>query len=62
VILKEAKQAVGGSGSPLGSPRVPDGSQALHEALARLGNLRDNGILTEDQFIEQKRRLLEADE
>jgi len=32
----------------------PDGSQALHDALTRIADLRDNGILTEDEFVQQK--------
>ncbi len=39
------------------SPAAPSADQVT-EALARIGELRDKGVLTEDEFVQQKARLL----
>jgi hypothetical protein len=33
----------------------------MTDALARLGELREKGVLTEDEFAQQKARLLRAE-
>jgi uncharacterized membrane protein YdbT with pleckstrin-like domain len=58
-ILAQAKLA--GRGANNASAQPPDDVHALHESLSRLGELRDKGILTEEEFAVQKARLLESD-
>ncbi|REC50415.1 SHOCT domain-containing protein [Chryseobacterium pennipullorum] len=36
-----------------------ESSEAIFEQLEKLGRLKDNGILTEDEFAEQKKKLLD---
>jgi hypothetical protein len=57
-IMAEAKRA-GGRSSQLAA-RGSNDVHARHEALARLGDLREKGILTEEEFQQQKTRLLDA--
>jgi uncharacterized membrane protein YdbT with pleckstrin-like domain len=55
LIISQAKRVV----SDHQAPRR--GTDDTTEALARLGELRDKGVLTEDEFAQQKARLLRAD-
>lgn len=43
----------------LKSPAVKESSEAIFEQLGKLGQLRENGILTEEEFADQKKKLLE---
>lgn len=54
-IMSQAKRAIVDARP---SPRDTDHTA---EALARLGELRDKGVLTEDEFAQQKARLLRAE-
>ncbi|MER6783091.1 SHOCT domain-containing protein [Streptomyces sp. NPDC000658] len=46
------------SGQPQAAPRQPDDFDDRIEQLKQLGELRKQGVLTEAEFAEQKRRLL----
>jgi hypothetical protein len=46
------------SGAAIGSDATLESMDALIARLERLGNLRNSGVLTEDEFQEQKARLL----
>ncbi|MGX1132009.1 hypothetical protein RKD49_004199 [Streptomyces glaucescens] len=45
--------------APAAAPPVPDMTDKI-EQLKQLGDLKAQGVLTEDEFQEQKRRVLEA--
>ncbi|WP_329412471.1 SHOCT domain-containing protein [Streptomyces sp. NBC_00704] len=47
-----------GYGQPQAAPQRPDDLGERIEQLKQLGELRQQGVLTEDEFAEQKRRLL----
>lgn len=53
-IMSQAKRTVVGAGSSR------SGSDATTEALTRLGELRDKGVLNEDEFAQQKARVLRS--
>ena len=46
------------SSAPAFSAALPDNQADVFSALDRLGNLRDRGIVTEDEFLAKKRELL----
>jgi uncharacterized membrane protein YdbT with pleckstrin-like domain len=58
-ILGQAKLV--GRGSSHASATTANPVDALHASLTRLGELRDNGILTEDEFAAQKAKILASD-
>lgn len=47
-----------GSPPQVQAPAAPPSVDQLHEALTKLGALRDAGLLTEEEFAAQKRLLL----
>jgi uncharacterized membrane protein YdbT with pleckstrin-like domain len=51
-IMAQAKRVISDAG-----PAAPSTDQ-LTDALARIGELREKGVLTEDEFVQQKARLL----
>jgi hypothetical protein len=53
-IISQAKRVVVDASSPR------SGTDDVTESLARLGELRDKGVLTEDEFAQQKARLLQS--
>lgn len=53
-IISQAKRVVMDASSP------QSGTDHITENLIRLGELRDKGVLTEDEFAQQKARLLQS--
>ena len=54
-----ASTAAGSGAEPTPtSPPVADSEQAIFEALEKLGDLKQKGILTDEEFEAQKTRLL----
>lgn len=45
---------------PPTQPPVPAGNATMIEQLRQLGELRDSGVLTEEEFDAQKKRVLAA--
>jgi hypothetical protein len=54
----QAAAAVAAPAPASAPPAAPVGSQALIDQLTQLGQLRDSGVLTPEEFEAQKQRLL----
>jgi hypothetical protein len=56
-LRADQQRVQGGSAA---APAAPIGVDELHAQLTKLGELRDAGLLTDDEFAAQKARLLGA--
>ncbi|MEJ1382415.1 MAG: hypothetical protein RPT95_15845 [Candidatus Sedimenticola sp. (ex Thyasira tokunagai)] len=60
-LIKKAIHRIGDSSSATGSTRVPGGSNSVELKLLKLKNLFDKGLITEQEYKEQKAMILAAD-
>jgi hypothetical protein len=55
---QEAEQAPPPEAAPASAPAAPAGGASMLDQLKELGELKDQGVLTEDEFAAQKAKLL----
>ena len=55
---QQSQQMAAPQPAPVANTAAPDNHEDVFSALDRLGNLRDRGIVTEEEFLAKKRELL----
>jgi hypothetical protein len=59
-IADQPEQAEPGSSSSKPAPALPAGADAIENRLQHLKGLRDRGVITADEYAEQRKRILDS--